>query len=319
MGLINVNDMYLGKGKRISRFYHYTSSEALINIIKDSSIRFTHCGFLNDIEEYRYINEVLQAIISENVDEEVSSFIKSMLKEIDQDYKGIILDPIDNRFRRIANGYYYVLSGTSDSDSTSMWCYYVKNNAYCGYAIQFDVRRLYNYIKHLLPINGEFLYGNVIYNAKLQKNIIIKNTRRIFSKYEHEIENGKWPDDVIEALQDEFFDFIQRIRLFFKREGFEKENELRLVVLTDTKGKPEGYFKTDFTATNGLIKPYIEYKFPDKLLPVKEIKLSPTIDKDIGENGIEYLLKSKDYIVCTKPNKRVRNVLITRSAMKLRF
>ena len=40
-------------------FSHYTSTEALINIFKSNSLRFTDCEFLNDSEEYVYVDNLL--------------------------------------------------------------------------------------------------------------------------------------------------------------------------------------------------------------------------------------------------------------------
>jgi hypothetical protein len=39
MGVINVNKEYFASDKRITKFYHNTSPEALVNIISNSSIR----------------------------------------------------------------------------------------------------------------------------------------------------------------------------------------------------------------------------------------------------------------------------------------
>ena len=65
MSLINVNDIYFNQAVQLAPFFHYTSAEALKNIVEKSSIRFTHCAFLNDTEEYLYIDEIIEKIIEE--------------------------------------------------------------------------------------------------------------------------------------------------------------------------------------------------------------------------------------------------------------
>lgn len=132
--IINVNKQHFGQSTRLSKFNHYTSAEALTNIISKSSIRLTHCAFLNDIEEYLYIDEVLTEIIEDaSVDNEIRSFIKAMFDQIDRDYSGIVSNPIDKLWFSPVNADYYVLSGSSKPDSLSLWNYYVKNNSYSLY------------------------------------------------------------------------------------------------------------------------------------------------------------------------------------------
>ncbi len=51
-------EIYDDNGIRICN--HYTSPDALINIVNKGTLRFTHCEFLNDAEEYNYIFELLE-------------------------------------------------------------------------------------------------------------------------------------------------------------------------------------------------------------------------------------------------------------------
>lgn len=325
MGVINVNKEYFASDKRITKFYHYTSPEALVNIISNSSIRLTHCAFLNDIEEYMYIDEILKEIIEENADKDVTDFIKGMFDRIDRDYSNVVLKPKVGKWYSPASADYYVLSGSNEQDSLSLWSYYVRNNDYCGYAIRFDVIGLCKIIEPLLPKEGECLVGKVVYDSTDQKQIIINYTKKILDDFEIQMKNTDREDSVIDDLQERFFDFIQRTRLFFKRKGFENEQEVRLVVLTDIdkdkneieKGKKR--FSDGYSIIKGIIKPYIEYTFPKECLPIKEIVLSPTIEKTIGEKGIGILMKNCNYEIYSTGNKRDGAVLITQSKLKLRY
>lgn len=325
MGIINVNKEYFASDKRITKFYHYTSPEALVNIISNSSIRFTHCAFLNDIEEYKYIDEILKEIIDENVDKDVTDFIKGMYDQINQNYSYIVLKPKAGKWYSSAIADYYVLSGSNEQDSLSLWSYYVKNNDYCGYAIRFDVVALCKNIEPLLPKNGECLVGKVVYDSTEQKRIIIDYTKKILDDFEIQIKNTDCEDSVLDDLQERFFDFIQRTRLFFKRKGFENEQEVRLVILTDIDkdkteiDKEKKRLSNGYSITKGIIKPYVEYIFPKECLPIKEIVLSPTIEKTIGEKGIDILMKNNNYEIYNNDSKMAGAVHITQSKLKLRY
>lgn len=98
-----------------------------------------------------------------------------------------------------------------------------------------------------------------------------------------------------------------------------------MVVLTDIdkdkneieKGKKR--VSDGYSIIKGIIKPYIEYTFPKECLPIKEIVLSPTIEKTIGEKGIGILMKNCNYEIYSTGNKRDGAVLITQSKLKLRY
>ena len=56
MSEINVAEKYFKLDKQSKNaMYHYTSANAIINIFKEKTIRFTNCLFLNDVQEYNYI------------------------------------------------------------------------------------------------------------------------------------------------------------------------------------------------------------------------------------------------------------------------
>ena len=309
MDLINVNEMYFDKRVNLSPFFHYTSAEALKSIIENSSIRFTHCAFLNDTEEYLYIDEVMGEVVTEEKDPEVSSFIKKMQENLDKTYSGLILKPVDKDKKWLlpSLGEYYVLSGTSERDSLPMWNYYVKSGDYFGYAISLDIRKLYKLICPFLPVAGEFLCGKIVYDRETQKSIIYDFTKKLLADY-NKLDETERNDIMIDDLQNSFYDFIQRTRLFFKREGFMHEKELRAVVLTNTEPKGTEFSK-GYTITKGIIKPYIEYSFSEETLPIKQVVLSPTIEEIIGKRGIEMLLREHNYV----------GVSVDKSELKLRY
>lgn len=307
MQVINVDNMYFNRDEEMCSIFHYTSPEALKSIVENSSIRFTNCAFLNDKEEYIYINNVIDEIVSEKEDPEVALFIEGMKTGLDKEFKGIIMKRVERVWLWPVFGDYYVLSGTSDTDSLPMWNYYVKSGDYVGYAIQLDVNELYKNINAISPSEGEFLYGRVIYDMSVQKNIIISFTRKLLNEF-NSLNDDDRDEVTIEDYQDRFFDFVQRCRLFFKGEGFKHEKEVRVVVLADSKDIRKG-FSTGFGIAKGLFKPYVEYQFPNGLLPIRQVILSPTIEAVIGEKGAEMLFDAHGY----------KNVKFGKSALNLRY
>ena len=73
-------ELFLTK-KGIINCYHYTSVDALISILKNNSLRFTHCEFLNDIEEYNYIFDLLE---EEEMKNDESYELKGVLMQLEK-------------------------------------------------------------------------------------------------------------------------------------------------------------------------------------------------------------------------------------------
>lgn len=316
----DVNEEYFSK-KSNGYLYHYTSPDALINIIEKSSLRFTDIEYLNDKDEFTYIFKLVKEISRDRLDE-VSNYISEMSKDLTPDNIGYILTQNAKRsgFYGIEEGKYYVLSGTEVDDSLPMWVYYAKNGRYAGYSIKMDIKKLASAFK---DVEGEFLYGSVIYDKKTQISIIKQLTLEILNRLKEKLADSKDDEPYISNAQGDFWTMINAVRLFFKREKFSHEKETRIVLLAKPKkecrpeedGKPETDSKIilKHQSVNGVIKPYIEYKFPDKVLPIVSITISPSIESTIGKKGLKSLLmnngyKNSDYLCSVKMKKSKINL-----------
>lgn len=286
MRVISIDkEIYDDNGIRICN--HYTSPDALINIINKGTLRFTHCEFLNDAEEYNYIFELLE---DEKLKKhELYSFIKKIVEETGRGNSGLFyLEPVKNsRFYRIKKGDYYVFSASKDDDSLPMWCYYTKNRNYYGYAIKLDINRI---SVGLNEEDGKFLYGRVVYDREKQINILINKAVELDKRYKKQIEETREEEPYLDEMQSDFFDFIQMIRIFIKRPEFKHEKEVRIALLT----QPSKKIQMGFNHVNGMVRPYVEYTFADKI-PIKGIRMSPSIDYESAKKGLVYLLGEKGY------------------------
>jgi hypothetical protein len=70
LGKNTLRDIYIPKHSAINSvagtFYHYTSPEELLGILRNKQIFFTDCHFLNDYRERLEINEELELFWSKN-------------------------------------------------------------------------------------------------------------------------------------------------------------------------------------------------------------------------------------------------------------
>ena len=123
---------------RTGEFYHYTSSDGLKSILKNRSIYFTDCQFLNDTQERLSINKEVDKFWHYNREAYDKNFINIL--------NGVYIEAYeDNGFfyseRYVDCGIkdevsrYYVFSCSENNDCLNLWKYYSKNGTYEGYNI----------------------------------------------------------------------------------------------------------------------------------------------------------------------------------------
>ena len=251
--------------------YHYTSASGLLGIIESGILRGSNYSFLNDSNEIRYgqclIQEIIKGYITSN-----PSFSKHFHK---------LFDWLSNAFD------YYLTCFCSESNLLSQWRGYGLNNG-C-YCIGFDIEQM------------EFpelcLFSKVIYNKDEQMNII---KQRIDTVLEFFITvNVNHHDKIYDLL------LLRLIKdtCLFKHSGFAEEREWRAVVFGHNNDNIQ------FETSNGILKPYIElvtgglHEDGHRRLPIKEIVVGPATsikavnllmtkygyeDVSVRESGIPY-------------------------------
>lgn len=169
MNIIDI-DKYYKLGESVKEFYHYTSAESLVNIIRDNKLRFTDCMFLNDKEEYSYFKKL---ICSMQENDSYSNEVKSVLKQMSE----FLTDENEESFLTsegssltFHRGQYFVFCGSLDKDSLPLWNYYVKSDNYTGYSLGINLDIL---LSSLRELNRDCFLGKVVYDKKTQEKIVL--------------------------------------------------------------------------------------------------------------------------------------------------
>lgn len=291
-----VNDKQIFEKFTLNTMWHYTSVDAFINIVKNKSLRFTDCLFLNDIEEYNYIKLVVNEYKKRNL---VGSKQLVDIFELTSSSNEDMLLLKKEQSLKFSEGRYYVLCGTTKNDFLPMWNYYSKSSHYEGYSININIKSIFeNFLKNN---KGEIAVGKVIYNLDDQINVIKNKISSLEQDFDNEMDEFKKEkiDDkdecylreqsIIDNYQEGIFDLLKYCRLFFKDEKFSFEDEIRVVILANSK-EQECNVCSEFTSFNGIVKPSIDFKI-DSPFAVEKLIVSPTIDFNLCELGIRRLLK----------------------------
>lgn len=313
--------------------YHYTSPDGILGILKNKTLRFTDCQYLNDKGEFIYFKEpfeeAYERITKERGEktENIYNFIESFFVS---PYEDIGIRAIDNQLptarKTIGFRYhrYYVLCTSINSDTSSMWNYYVKNGVFRGYNLGIDRDFIKNRFSHLCHRNKQvdFIEGKVFYDRNEQIEIIYNKLKELLNQYDERKKQikGDWEYHEMnsELFQEELFDFVSERKLFFKNPAFSSEEEYRFVLKVDNDfsfdedSSGKRILSLDFrVGASGIITPFIEWKFDldDKERLFKQITLAPMIESGLAEESFKRFLAAS-----------VRqNIDIKRSTINIRF
>lgn len=267
----------------INKIYHYTSIDAIKNIILSRRLWLSNCQFLNDSQEIIYtkglINEVFNKINNNLFDDIINIYTETV-------------SDIKNMF---------VLSSTSDKDNITLWYNYARNE---GYNLGFDLETLIDLInpsenktfgmltKSVCQpdeVTGIMLYDKVIYEKAKQIEFI----ESVFKNYELAIKNEK-NLRVIYNLKILTVHRLLICSLFFKNSAFAAEKEFRIVVNAHSGIDKILHHRT----FNGIFIPYIEIGispiYSDKL-PIDSICIGPKNNFDITKKGLVSFLELCGY------------------------
>ena len=253
----------------IKVLYHYTSANALKNIIKEKRIWFSDIHYLNDKSELTYTFDMLYRIL--NQETKLNKKFKEHLKI----YMDIHIYGKPLKVIKIPRQNIFVASFSQAPDELSLWNYYTKSDKKFGYNIGFKID---TFMKNKLQ---NFYCGKVIYDTNEQEEQIKKalfDYQNIYIKYDN--------DDERESIVSTFIDFIELTALFFKHEAFASEREYRNVYIINENNNP---FQIEYRIHNGIFIPYIEIEFTiDK---IESVTASPLIDIKLGD-GVNQFFRS---------------------------
>lgn len=268
--------------------YHYTNSKGVMGMIEDGAFWATKSDFLNDPQEFRYITQVVEDIGIENIENKVwrDIFLKAYRKRnLKAGSKGDVY---------YAHKEYYVLSFSLLGDSITLWSEFSNET---GYNMEFDYERL---LEKLEKLSKLIWHGKVIYEKDRQQQLLLdlllrEGPRQLNTTFE-EIMQG-CVEKGSSQLFEEYMDIFQRVQnvyaMFFKKEGFQEENEYRFIV------KKMREDRVYFREQEGFMIPYMNIPISDgrHQIPVKSLKVSPQNHTDLAQKGMAYYMSSKGYKV----------------------
>lgn len=144
------NMLYIAQMDEGEKIYHYTTIDALINIVSRKELWVTKWDYLNDMDELTVAEDVCAVVLrEENVKSEVIQDVKKYIKE---NIRGSALSDS-----------YYICSFSRNRDSQLLWSNY---SNYDGINIEVDFAKFRENLD--LSIMWD---GLVNYDLESQKNV----------------------------------------------------------------------------------------------------------------------------------------------------
>lgn len=255
--------------------YHYTSSQSLLNILKNNVLWFTDINFLNDELEGKYFIDLVIKYLLESGSTYESAFTGRLIE--------ILTTILETKYECTLGAYTmlnmnnYVASFSFQQDSLNLWNYYTKSDSLTGYNIAFSMEKFNK------SINTEIIAGKVIYDVAIIFEILGAVITPFYKEY------LKYPGE--DSLTAGYFTLCElalllvKFRLFFKHPSFSNEQEYRIVIA--------GQNNTEYRERKGIIIPYIEQHFSKN--SVLGITISPTQKQELTKMGVELFTKEYNY------------------------
>ncbi|PKN15962.1 MAG: hypothetical protein CVU66_02630, partial [Deltaproteobacteria bacterium HGW-Deltaproteobacteria-23] len=242
------------------RLYHYTNSEASINIFENGEFWLTHVKYFNDRKEYY---DGVNLILSE-----LSKRSGELGDALHEALRGIFLNEqwIDKPLT-VA-----ILSFSTQRDLLSQWRGYTKLGL--GICLGFNTMQLYSQeIKaHLRPC---------IYSRHKKVEIVNRIIDELMYKKVNE-------DKTIDQISNEAFWLFQESAITFKSEAFQEEDEWRLITFPYAINAKEWNFRTGSSTIIPFVKQNIDLKSC-----LEEVIVGPSENQELTKNSLFYLMFKK--------------------------
>ncbi len=254
--------------------YHYTSSTALLSIIKNKELWFTNSRFLNDKTENRYI----YLLIDEYIEQNKNKFCKAYCEEIKYLCNTLTKDENEFCYNLFNENHLYVSSFSLNQDSLGLWNYYTKSSESIGYNIIFDTEKFLKYSN-----DGSLIkqYGKVIYDKNEQLTILNNLITNLYQRFKELGDNFTGQN----ILFQDFAYLISEFSIFFKDKSFKQEEEFRFVWESSKNANIREY--------KNIFIPYLKYNIP--IVGILGITISPTNQSNIVELGLQQLIQNYLY------------------------
>lgn len=255
--------------------YHYTTAEALLNMVEEGRIRLraTNCDYLNDPTERLHVLKVL------------NRYLPVVEKELNIDPQGCIaanfkiLDSPKNKHKilRWINDWcspteaFYITCFSNCADSLPMWNMYAQNGG--GIAIGIDK----SYLKK------QYNLDDVLYCDETSKNHIVNALKIFYSTF---LKNERDPEKKVHNL-------INGFGLLLKNGSYAYEEESRIIKIERIHS-----FAIKYRTRGGIIIPYVDnIEIPaDKII---EFIIGPTLDFELAKRSMYQFLSIKRITHCS--------------------
>lgn len=261
--------------------YHYTSTDGLIGILSNSSLRFSNRNFLNDESEGKYTRDLANLMLMNNEVSDIDPRFSKKLREILTESEG-------------DGPEFYTCSFSIDPDSLCLWNYYSKSSSIKGYNLHFDVSNLQDFIKSEMneKKHVNVVGSRIIYDVEEQKKIL-SGLVKAFNDFYMVRQTTQNLDLVCRYLEKK----IVQQGVFFKHPAFSVEQEYRIAIFLYLQADGSFFNLNDevkFRDNHGFIAPYVDIKFEPKDL--LGITMSPTLDEEITRKGIIEICKRNKFV-----------------------
>lgn len=261
--------------------YHYTSATGFEGIIKNSCLWFTRYDCVNDTTEGSEINKIFKKTCDKLLDEgKISIEFYNSINNIEPYLSNGFGFAEDGLLKvKLKESQYFISCFSRESDSLPMWNYYIKNNNYQGFNLEFFIKDLFETGFE----KGYYLnFYNVIYDDEIKFEILsekILNINNYFSTYTEEKINF-------------YLKFLlAKLMLLFKNKAFKHEKEVRAILIV-----PKDCDKIEFREMNGYIIPYIAIPFKAKK-NLLGVTIAPLYKDELAKRTLFEFLNKKGFTV----------------------
>lgn len=283
--------------------YHYCSTETLLKILNNSTIRLHNIAKSNDKEELVYIKPLLKSNLNE---------IRNFYNEFKPDNENaldekLVNDFVDNYFER-STRIYFAVCFSRNSNKLSQWDRYADKGR--GAAIGFDSESLCK----LQSMNSGYIFGKVIYGLS-ELNKELKNKTEEFLSDKKSLTLEDFNNFAYKVLH-----FMSYYAPLYKNPYFEDEEEWRLVFLPTKhfnvldnlhlqewlkEVNQDEYLKEScgfvrcpikYAISDNNVRSYFDLNFNNiKKKLIKEIVIGPSSNIDIYDEDLRWMLLQHGY------------------------
>ncbi|MES3044662.1 DUF2971 domain-containing protein [Sphingomonas faeni] len=257
--------------------YHYTNSEGLSGMLKESKIWLSDSRFVNDKTESSHFIDLSIDIISK------------LIKDTDDESKKHYYDAIVYYLQEAEQYNSYIFSLSFRKDDLSQWRGYANDGK--GFTLGFDGIALHGRSE---AADGDINFNKVEYRIDKQAEIIDGTVAQLWEQFLKERSgfNDNEHDDLAAEAARSVAWVLDNQSIFSKHHSFNGEDEWRLVIY----GKPKAE-SIRVRATGSSLTPYLEVEpmGPSTKLPIKEVGIGPGFESRYMVDAVDSLCRHTGY------------------------